>query len=101
MLIRDLVNGKSRFQDFLASPERIASNILASRLKRMEAAGLISARLYSERPKRYEYALTPRGAGLLPVLQAMSRWAGAELPDRWVPPERFMKLKPTQVATRS
>lgn len=101
MLIRDLVNGKSRFQDFLDSPERIASNILSSRLARMEEDGLITSRLYSERPRRYEYALTPRGAGLVPVLQAMCRWAGAELPDRWVPPERFMKLKPAQVSNRN
>lgn len=97
VLMRDLANGKARFQDFLESPERIASNILTSRLTQMEEHGLVASELYQRRPKRYAYRLTPRGAALIPVLQAICRFGCGELPDRWTPPDRFMKLKPADL----
>jgi DNA-binding HxlR family transcriptional regulator len=98
VILRDLVNGKQRFQEFLDSPERIASNILTARLAQMQANGLIVGELYQERPKRYAYTLTERGAGLLPVLQSICTWAGACLPDRWTPPDKFMRMRPREVA---
>lgn len=97
MLLRDLANGKTRFQEFLEGPERIASNILTSRLAQMEENGLVSAELYQRKPKRYAYTLTKRGAALIPVLQAICRFGCGELPERWTPPERFMKLKPADL----
>jgi DNA-binding HxlR family transcriptional regulator len=98
VILRDLANGKSKFAEFLASPERIASNILAARLQQMEADGLVSSELYERRPKRYAYSLTRKGAALMPVLQAICRFGCGELPDRWTPPERFMKLRPKDLA---
>lgn len=98
VVLRDLVNGKSKFQEFLDSPERIATNILTARLAQMELDGLVKAELYEQRPKRYAYHLTPKGAGLVSVLQAISRWGCGELPNRWTPPDRFMKLKPRDLA---
>lgn len=94
VILRDLANGKSRFSEFLDSPERIATNILTARLARMEADGLVTARLYQRRPKRYAYTLTRAGAELMPVLQALALWGKANLPERWTAPPRFMKLKP-------
>src|SRR4029077_12456668 len=58
LVIRDLVLGKRRYQEFMSSPEQIASNILADRLKRLEAGGLVARRTYQENPARYEYFLT-------------------------------------------
>jgi DNA-binding HxlR family transcriptional regulator len=98
VILRDLINGKSKFTEFLDSPERIASNILTSRLAQMEENGLVSAELYERRPKRYAYRLTKRGAAFAPVLQAICRFGCGELPNRWTPPERFMKLKPSDLA---
>jgi DNA-binding HxlR family transcriptional regulator len=98
VLLRDLVNGKQRFTQFLEGPERIATNILTARLAQMEADGLVSAQLYQHRPKRYGYKLTPKGAALMPVLQALSAWGQAHLPDRWTAPEKFMRLKPSDLA---
>ena len=98
VILRDLANGKTKFQEFLGSPERIATNILAARLSQMELDGLVVSELYEKRPKRYAYRLTPKGAGLIPVLQSISRWGCGELPNRWTPPERFMKLKPKDLA---
>jgi DNA-binding HxlR family transcriptional regulator len=94
VILRDLANGKTRFHEFLDSPERIASNILAARLEQMEENGLIVGELYQQKPKRYAYRLTPHGAGLITVVQEICRWAGACLPNRWTPPDKFMRLKP-------
>lgn len=94
VLLRDLVNGKRRYKDFLDSPERIASNILSARLAAMEQHGLIASRLYQQRPKRFEYRLTAKGAALLPVLQDLCRWGEAQLPERWKAPAAFMEMKP-------
>jgi DNA-binding HxlR family transcriptional regulator len=80
LLIRDLFAGKHRFGEFLASPEHIPTNILAERLKRLEAAGLISPEAYSERPPRFEYHLTERGRALAPVVDAVATWGLAQFP---------------------
>jgi DNA-binding HxlR family transcriptional regulator len=94
VIVRDMLTGKAKFGDFLASPERVPTNILTARLKRMEHAGLVEKKAYQSNPARYEYRLTGKGTALLPVLQDMCRWANAYLPGTWTPPERFMARKP-------
>ena len=75
LVMRDLLfYDKHRFADFLASPEKISTNILAERLKRLERCGLIERRRYQPRPARYEYYLTQRGHDLLPVLRELILW---------------------------
>lgn len=97
LILRDMVNGKKRFSEFLDSPERITTNVLADRLLLMEAAGLVERTPYQLRPKRFDYVLTNKGAGLLPVLQSICRWANAFMPETWTPPTHFMTLEPDQV----
>ena len=80
LVIRDLVLGKRRYADFISSPENIASNILSDRLKRLEAAGLVSRRVYQQKPVRYEYVLTEKGNDLKPILEAISRWGKKHCP---------------------
>jgi len=86
LVIRDIVRGKSRFTEFLASPEGIPTNILADRLKRLAAAGIIKGRRYSQHPPRLEYALTPKGKDLRPVMRTMIDWgvrhAGGRMPPQ-------------------
>jgi DNA-binding HxlR family transcriptional regulator len=79
LVVRDLLRGKKRFGELAASSERIPTNILAERLKRLERAGLVSATPYSEHPPRYEYVLTPAGRDLGPVLTAIAEWGRAKL----------------------
>ena len=75
LVVRDLLlYDKHRFTEFLASPERIASNILADRLDRLERCGLVERRKYAERPPREEYHPTARGRDLAPVLRELIRW---------------------------
>jgi DNA-binding HxlR family transcriptional regulator len=77
VVIRDLFLGVRRFNDFLKSPERITTNILASRLQRLEEEGLIDRKEYQDNPVRYEYGLTEKGRELAPVMRAMVEWARA------------------------
>jgi DNA-binding HxlR family transcriptional regulator len=98
VIIRDLATGKARFGDFLKSPECIPTNVLADRLLRLEEFGLIGKKTYQTNPARYEYGLTQKGAELLPVLQAICRWANTHMPETWRTPERFLSLKPAEVA---
>lgn len=91
VIVRDLINGKRRFSDFLASPERITTSVLTSRLSAMEQAGLVERVPYQQRPPRHEYLLTEKGRGLHRILQDICRWANRHLPDTWVPPDRFME----------
>lgn len=93
VIVRDMLNGKTRFGDFLDSPEGIPTNILTSRLKRMVEMGLVTRRPYQDRPVRHEYILTATGEALLPVLQEICRWANKFIPDTWVPPAQFMARK--------
>lgn len=80
LIIRDLFAGKSRYGDLATSAERIATNILAARLQRLQACGLVVARSSSRRVGSSEYHLTARGRSLLPVLQAMRDWGLAHVP---------------------
>src|SRR5262249_10019095 len=86
LVIRDLVLGKKRYQEFLSSPERIASNILAARLTKLEAAGLVTRRAYQQNPVRYEYLLTKKGKRLEPVLEAIIAWGRKHYPGTRVFP---------------
>src|SRR5688500_19948997 len=76
LIIRDLVLGKRRYQEFLSSPEKIASNILADRLKKLEAAALITRRPYQQNPVRYECFLTEKGKSQLQVLTVIAARSG-------------------------
>lgn len=87
LLIRDIgLFGKHRNKDFQDAREKIPSNVLADRLRRLVSAGLVQKRLYQEHPPRYEYHLTESGKGLIPVIKAMAQWAdrhieGVKIPD--------------------
>src|SRR5262245_64113633 len=75
LVMRDILfYGKRRYADFLASPEGIASNILAERLTRLERAGLLERKRYEQRPPREEYHPTPRGRDIEPVLHELITW---------------------------
>src|SRR5262249_29468626 len=81
LVVRDLLlYDKRRFAEFLSSPERIATNILADRLDRLERCGLIERRRYADHPPREEYHPTARGSDLAPVLRELIRWGQRHVP---------------------
>ena len=91
VIVRDLLNGEKRFGDFLESPERITTSVLAARLKQMEAFGVVARFPYQSRPTRFEYSLTDKGLELHGILQEICRWANKHWPDTWIPTDSFMK----------
>lgn len=74
LVLRDLFLGKRRFDELMASPEGISTNILAERLKRLEALRLVAKAPYGAHPNRFDYALTERGRSLGPVLHRIAQW---------------------------
>ncbi|MEQ1839453.1 MAG: helix-turn-helix domain-containing protein [Verrucomicrobiales bacterium] len=74
LVIRDLLLGKSRFKDFLASPEGIPTNILTERLKRLLEHQVIIQVSDAAGSRHLAYQLTDKGLALFPVLTAMKDW---------------------------
>lgn len=90
LVVRDLLFlGRRRYNELLASPEGIPSNILADRLRRLEEAGLMRKQSYQRKPMRYEYHLTTRGLELLPVFKELTRWANRHIPGTATPAPGF------------
>lgn len=94
LIVRSLVVGATSYSDLLSTPEKISTNILAERLRRLEDAGLIRQSVQRQGSIRGAYALTAKGAALIPVVQELARWGETQLPDRWTPPERFYAARP-------
>lgn len=65
--------GRTRFDQFTDSLG-ISRAVLAQRLERLEAEGVVEARLYQDRPPRREYVLTDKGQALWEILAAMWRF---------------------------
>src|SRR5215472_14360258 len=80
LVVRDLMHGKRTYGELVNSPERIPTNILADRLKRLESAGIITSTPYQQRPMRYAYTLTAKGGALGEVLLAFVRWGKQHIP---------------------
>ena len=74
LVIRDLILGKSRFKDFLSSPEGIPTNILTDRLRRLLDHRVVIRIKDTEGSRHLAYQLTEKGAALLPVVKAMRDW---------------------------
>jgi DNA-binding HxlR family transcriptional regulator len=74
LIIRDLLTGSMRFQDLQEHLPGIAPNVLSSRLKTLEAHGLVRREFYSDHPPRAAYELTDRGRELGVVVLALARW---------------------------
>jgi DNA-binding HxlR family transcriptional regulator len=72
LVLRDLlIKKKSTFREFLASPERIATNVLADRLDRLEQSGLVTKALNPDDARRKVYATTRPASDLFPFLMEM------------------------------
>ena len=83
LIVRDLLMGPKKFQDFSASLSGVAPAVLSHRLKVLEKNGIVSRRLYSEHPPRAEYALTEQGLELRPVVRALGIWGARHLGASW------------------
>lgn len=77
LVVRDLMfKGLHTFNAFLAAGEGIASNILADRLARLEAAGIVTRSPDPQDARRTLYRLTEKGIDLAPALVELVLWSG-------------------------
>ena len=77
LIVRDLMFHKQcTYGDFLKSDEKIATNILASRLQMLEETGIISKSTHPDSKAKVLYRLTQKGIDLLPLLVEINLWAG-------------------------
>ncbi|URX61192.1 helix-turn-helix transcriptional regulator [Luteibacter anthropi] len=76
LILRDLVFGLSRYDDFRRS-SGVTNTTLSDRLKQLEAAGLIGRRPYQTAPERFEYFLTERGRKIAPLMPVLAQLGDA------------------------
>jgi DNA-binding HxlR family transcriptional regulator len=78
LIIRDMMLlGSRTFKEFLGAYEKIATNILADRLRRLKSYGIIMTRPDPTDGRKLIYLLTQKGLDLAPVLTEMVLWASA------------------------
>lgn len=83
LIVRELVFGPKRFGDLRDGLAGIATDVLAQRLKELEASGIVQHRTLPAPAASQVYELTEWGAELEPVLHALGRWGStAAFPER-------------------
>jgi len=76
LIVRDLLfKDRDEFGAFLQSEERIATNVLADRLRKLEAHGIVSKVPHASDARKSQYRLTDRGLDLAPILVDLIVWA--------------------------
>jgi DNA-binding HxlR family transcriptional regulator len=81
LIIRDIIFfGKRTYGEFLRAEERIATNILASRLQFLEGIGVLTKSPHGEDARKDIYSLTEKGLDLIPILFEMVRWSAKHDP---------------------
>jgi DNA-binding HxlR family transcriptional regulator len=88
LIVRDVFLGLRRFDD-IQSNLGVARNVLASRLDRLVATGVLEKTRYQEHPPRYEYRLTAKGLDLWPLLVELVQWGDRHAPTDGGPPVVF------------
>ena len=91
LIIRDLLVSPKRYTDLRAGLPKIPTNVLATRLKELEQAGLVVRRVQPRPSGAIVYELTPYGADLEPVVLALGAWGARSLgelrPDEIITPD--------------
>ena len=94
IIIRDMLFlEKKLFNDFLESPEKIATNILTDRLKCLQSCEVIASRPHPKHKKKKIYYLTQKGKDLLPILVELILWGATYRATPDMPKARFNKIK--------
>lgn len=94
LIIRDIVfEGKQFYREFLKSEERIATNILSARLKKLEQLGIVESKVYEEQRTKKMYSLMQKGKELIPMLVEMIVWSAKNGNDLNVSQEFLQKFE--------
>lgn len=91
LIMRDLMfKQKQNYNEFLASEEGISTNILADRLSKLEANGLIKKQQDPHNLAKKIYSLTQKGLDLMPVMLAIVDWS-EKYDDKTMVPAEFIE----------
>jgi DNA-binding HxlR family transcriptional regulator len=92
LVIRDMLfRGKFSFNEFKISEEKMATNILADRLAKLESEQLIFKEASPKNKSKFIYQLTQKGLDLMPVLISMIQWGDKYNPDTTSTPKKIIK----------
>ena len=80
LIFRDLLLGPQRYTDLLEGLPGIGTNLLASRLKRLESLGVVRKRVLPPPAASTVYELTEEGRSLKPALYTLARWGARHMP---------------------
>ncbi|MDX6554808.1 MAG: hypothetical protein QOD86_1003 [Miltoncostaeaceae bacterium] len=80
VILGALSAGPVGFRDLSREIGRISDSVLSERLAGLAGAGLIARTVDAGPPVAVSYALTERGAALMPALERIARWAAEHLP---------------------
>ncbi len=98
LIIRDIMlRGKVSYSEFLASEEKIATNILVNRLNVLEAEKILVKEVSPANRSKFVYSLTQKGADLLPIVIEIMDW-GAKYNENCPRRELGKKIKKDKVA---
>jgi DNA-binding HxlR family transcriptional regulator len=92
-----MLRGKMSYSEFLNSEEKIATNILVSRLTILEGEKILVKGVSPENKSKYIYSLTQKGADLLPIIIELMDW-GAKYNKNCPRKELGQKIKKDKVA---
>jgi DNA-binding HxlR family transcriptional regulator len=102
LVLRDVIlKNKRRFRDFLACEEKIATNVLADRLRKLEAHGILLRTVDPGNGRQFHYAPTAKGLDLIPVLLEIIRWSGRHDPNTAAPRAFLRQLERDPRALRA
>lgn len=87
IILWHLFGGTKRFSELQRGIEGVTQKMLAQQLRELESHGVLTRTVYPQVPPKVEYALTPLGRSLQPVVKAMCEW-GNKQGVKCVTPER-------------
>ncbi|HKX72635.1 MAG TPA: helix-turn-helix domain-containing protein [Candidatus Saccharimonadales bacterium] len=94
LILRDIVYfGKKTYNEFLASDEGIARNILANRLVQLQAKGLLVKKPHPQDGRKEIYQLTEDGLELVPVLLELAEWGAKRVPQENLPQQWLQSVR--------
>ena len=74
LILRNLLMRPWRFNELKKDLEGISQKVLTDSLRSMEADGIITRTVYAEVPPRVEYALSPLGESMRPIMDVLEKW---------------------------
>lgn len=94
LIVRDIaIYGRRHYGQFESAGEGIATNILASRLKKLVQDGIVEKLRDPEHGSKRIYRLTPKGIDLLPIVVEIILWSAKYDPDSPVTKDYLRRAK--------